>query len=273
MVKSVGLLALLFCAGLSASPWEEVKFASGDVPEAIGSYANGCLAGAHPLPFEGDGYQILRSSRKRYFAHPTTVTYLQSLAARVNRQLNAYLLIGDISLPKGGPFSSGHRSHQSGLDADIWLQLPVEKQTPYFLKHPKAVSVVDSEHFRLRKETWRDDYFALIKMAADQDVVSRIFVHPVIKQRLCRMSVSEDRHWLRKVRPWWGHTSHFHVRLNCPEGDTLCRAQPEPPEGNGCGAELASWSPSPGEVLTPPPEKNPARKLLPQQCLSLLREN
>jgi hypothetical protein len=34
------------------------------------------------------------------------------------------LYIGDISQPRGGPMTSGHASHQIGLDADIWMLPP-----------------------------------------------------------------------------------------------------------------------------------------------------
>ena len=54
--------------------------------------------------------------------------------------------------------------------------------------------------------------------------VARIFVHPAIKKALCE-GASQDRSWLRKIRPWWGHHYHFHVRLKCPSGYAGCKNQ------------------------------------------------
>ena len=36
---------------------------------------------------------------------------------------NPDLWIGDLAQPRGGPMSNMHASHQSGIDADIWLDL------------------------------------------------------------------------------------------------------------------------------------------------------
>ena len=33
----------------------------------------------------------------------------------------------------------------------------------------------------------------------------------------------------------------MHVRLACPPGSPDCSPQPEPPAGDGCGAELTAW--------------------------------
>ena len=68
--------------------------------------------------------------------------------------------------------------------------------------------------------------------------VARIFVNPAIKKALCR-EAGQDRGWLTKVRPIYGHNYHFHIRLACPAGDGDCSDQDPPPGGDGCGAELA----------------------------------
>ena len=47
--------------------------------------------------------------------------------------------------------------------------------------------------------------------------VNRIFVTPPVKLQMCA-DAGRDRAWLRKIRPWWNHHDHFHVRLNCPAG-------------------------------------------------------
>jgi penicillin-insensitive murein endopeptidase len=73
--------------------------------------------------------------------------------------------------------------------------------------------------------------------------VARIFVHPAIKKALCQMApqVGKDRAWLGKVRPWWNHHYHFHVRLACPPGMEGCENQNAVSGDDGCGQELTNW--------------------------------
>ena len=45
-------------------------------PRAIGSYADGCLAGAVPLPITGPAWQVMRLSRNRNWGHPNLIAFL-----------------------------------------------------------------------------------------------------------------------------------------------------------------------------------------------------
>src|SRR5919108_2328804 len=104
--------------------WDEVLEPAPGAPHAIGSYTAGCVQGAIPLPLEGRGYQGMRPHRRRFFGHPLLVRYLQELGAAADQKGFGVLLIGDLGQPRGGPMPFGHRSHQNGLDADIWFRLP-----------------------------------------------------------------------------------------------------------------------------------------------------
>ncbi|MGD8109732.1 penicillin-insensitive murein endopeptidase [Vibrio sp. TRT 17S01] len=277
MKRKLLLLASFLSLGVSASPWEKLTQPSSLPSESVGSYANGCLVGAAALPLKGEGYQVLRSQRDRYFGHPNTIAFIERLSHFAQQDLHTNLLIGDLSLPQGGRFSSGHTSHQTGLDADIWLRFADEKLPPEKLAEPKAMSLVNLEQYKLRKSNWDQRHFELVKAAASDQEVVRIFVHPVIKEKLCQSEKSSDRGWLRKVRPWWGHHYHMHVRLKCPQGSTQCLPQAAPPAGDGCGAELASWKPQPKPVLkttntaTKPKKKKP--KVMPAMCQTLLDQS
>jgi penicillin-insensitive murein endopeptidase len=83
----------------------------------------------------------------------------------------------------------------------------------------------------------------LIKRAASYPQVARIFVHPAIKKALCQMApqAGKERAWLGKVRPWWNHHYHFHVRLACPHGAAGCEDQKGVSGDDGCGQELVNW--------------------------------
>ena len=88
---------------------------------AIGSPSRGCLAGGEALPLDGPGWQVMRPSRHRYFGHSQLIAFIESLASDVNR-MGGSILVGDMALPRGGPMPTGHRSHQIGLDVDIWFE-------------------------------------------------------------------------------------------------------------------------------------------------------
>jgi penicillin-insensitive murein endopeptidase len=79
----------------------------------------------------------------------------------------------------------------------------------------------------------------LLKLAASDPRVERVFVHPLVKQALCTAAGPKPA-WLQKIRPWWGHDAHFHARLACPEDSPECTAQAPLPPGDGCDA-LAWW--------------------------------
>ncbi|MDF2155608.1 penicillin-insensitive murein endopeptidase [Vibrio sp. CAU 1672] len=273
------LSVFLFCsASLLASPWEEVKAPTLHQPSSIGGYANGCLEGAVPLPLNGVGYQVLRSQANRYYGHPRAIQFVERLSLTLTQRLDTILLIGDLSLPRGGRFASGHSSHQTGLDIDVWLRFADTPLSERELQLPEPLSMVDFQRYSISPLNWDERHFEMVKYAAQDHAVARIFVHPVIKQQLCHQeSTSGDgRRWLQKVRPWWGHHYHFHVRLTCPANSSSCIEQAPPPEGDGCGAELSSWithikqNQSTAKKRTRSPGKH---KVMPDQCQLLLTGN
>jgi penicillin-insensitive murein DD-endopeptidase len=240
--------------------------------ESIGSYARGCVAGAEMLPIDGASWQVMRLSRNRNWGHPRLVSYLQRLAQRVP-EINGWpgLLVGDISQPRGGPMLTGHASHQVGLDADIWLT-PMPSRTLSRMEREElsATDMVRSDRLDIDPAVWTPQHTALIRAVARDRGVARIFVNPAIKRALCR-EAGDDRAWLSKVRPMWGHNYHFHIRIACPAVDASCSNQASPPPGDGCGAELANWFTP--EMLHPKPGKpRPPLTMaqLPSECRRVL---
>ncbi|MGR3609537.1 MAG: penicillin-insensitive murein endopeptidase [Sulfitobacter sp.] len=252
---------------------------SAQVPAAYGSYAKGCVAGAQQLPETGPTWQAMRLSRNRNWAHPEMIDYIRQLSAKAARLPGwGGLYVGDISQPRGGPMLTGHASHQMGLDADIWMLPPKslglssdqrEKISSISMRRSNGAYVNDS---------WTPQHHALLKAAASDPRVARIFVFPGAKVQMCN-DEKGDRTWLRKIRPWYGHHYHFHVRLSCPDGASGCVNQAPPPPGDGC-ADARQWQ---ANILNPPPPKpdtpkrKPKRELiladLPAQCQSVLESN
>ncbi|MHA6346158.1 penicillin-insensitive murein endopeptidase [Roseivivax sp. CAU 1761] len=245
-------------------------------PEPFGSYAKGCAAGNVQLPETGPTWQAMRLSRNRNWGQPTTIDYLESLSRKA-AQLPGWsgLYIGDISQPRGGPMLSGHSSHQIGLDADIWLLPPTRLNLSRAERESISSISLRRQGGAFVNEHWTPAHHALLKEAASDPRVARIFLFPGAKVRMCQDETG-DRSWLRKIRPWWGHHYHFHVRLTCPPGATYCINQGPPPPGDGC-ADAQAWvnnilNPPPPDPDAPTPE--PKRDLtladLPAQCSGVL---
>ncbi len=211
--------------------------------EAIGSYARGCLAGAERLPLDGESWQVMRPSRNRNWGSPQLVALIERLAREAKAEDGwPGLLVGDIAQPRGGPMLTGHASHQIGLDADVWFTPMPDRTLTLREREDMAATPMVKDRQTLDASAWSESRAKLIRRAASYPQVARIFVHPPIKAELCRWATG-DRSWLAKVRPYFNHTYHFHVRLKCPAGMKNCKNQAPaaPKDGTGCGEELAHW--------------------------------
>jgi penicillin-insensitive murein DD-endopeptidase len=241
----------------------------------IGFYSKGCLAGAVALPINGRTWQVMRLSRNRNWGHPRLVEFLERLADQAPTTGWRGLLVGDMSQPRGGPMRTGHKSHQVGLDADIWLTpMPDRELTREEREEMLATVVVAKDRKDVDPKAWTPAHVALIKAAATDPNVARIFVNPAIKNGLCR-DAGKDRAWLSKVQPWFGHDYHFHVRLDCPSEDKECKPQAARPTDDGCGKELDHWVANAAKNYSPEPaqpQPGPGPKIadLPAACRQVL---
>ncbi len=274
------ILALCLAAPAGA---EAVKYrfgaakdASGQASAPHGSYAKGCLAGGAKLAETGESWQAMRLSRNRNWGHPDLIAFIRRLGAEAQQIGWDGLLVGDLSQPRGGPMTSGHRSHQIGLDADIWMRPGYARGLSRKEREEVgSFTVTTGDHMAVNNR-WTPAHGEVLKAAASDPAVARIFVHAAIKDQLCQ-TAGADRDWLRKIRPWWGHNAHFHVRLACPEGAAGCIDQAPPPPGDGCDATLAWWFSDEARNPKPNPNapKKPARRQLvladlPQACEEVL---
>lgn len=250
-----------------SNPWAYQITPAAGPAEAIGGYADGCLQGGVPLAEIGPGYQVLRPERRRYYSHPVMHQYILDLARQAHKLGLPDILVGDMAMPKGGPFSSGHKSHQMGLDADFWFRFSAKKLTTRQRNTIQPVQMVDFSTNKVTK-AFTNQQITLLKLAAQDPRVERIFVNPPIKEAMCEHFAGTSESWMGKLRPWFGHDTHFHVRLRCPVGSKDCQSQAPVPAGDGCGEELQSWLSKPATVSEKPvPNKIP---VLPERCQNLL---
>ncbi len=252
--------------------WAKIKEPSRGPNRPIGTYSAGCLSGGLALEIEGPGYAIMRTSRKRYYGHKDLIAYLRALGLRLQKENMPTLLIGDLSPPRGGPMLSGHNSHQSGLDVDLWFKMTSKIPSKKERESWSAPSFVSNR--KKLKANWKDTQDRLIIAATSMTSVSRVFVSPAIKKHFC-IKMPEAK-WLYKLRPWWGHEEHLHVRLNCPTENLDCQNQPPlNPLDNGCGSELEWWfSEEADNEWKKIRSQREDKKFpdLPEECLKILRE-
>ncbi len=285
-VRLALVLALLVVAFLALVPgqadakpsaWSRATAPAKGQASAIGAYTAGCIRGAKKLSLSGAGFEVMRPKRKRNYGHPLLLSFIEDLGKTLRASKHGPILIGDLGQPKGGPSPRGHASHQSGLDVDIWFWHPkiAERRTLTRRERRKTPNhrVVDPKKLEYTKY-WSDDVPAMIFAAAADPRVSRVLVNPLIKKRLCETK-GDERTLLRKIRPWYGHADHMHVRLHCPKGNTDCVPQNVIPEDDGC-KDLDWW-------LNPKARKDRkkgkkdylsnvgALPLLPDACQELLR--
>lgn len=222
---------------------------------SIGFYSRGCLAGGKALAVDADAWQVMRLSRNRNWGHPQLISAVERIARQAKAQgVWPGLLVGDLSQPRGGPMLTGHASHQIGLDADIWLTpMPPRTLTRQEREEMSAVDMVRADKRDVEASRFTQAHVDLLRIAAQQPEVERVLVNAAIKKALCR-DARGDRRWLAKVRPYWGHNYHFHVRIACPNGDAACRAQEPAPQGEGCDGSLDWWFTE--EALNPKPDPN-----------------
>jgi penicillin-insensitive murein endopeptidase len=270
----------LLCAGGAAAQEARPLFAAAAAPapggaEVHGRHAGGCVAGAVALAPEGPGWQTIRLERNRFWGHPALIAFIERLGAQALRRGWPHgVLIGDLGQPRGGPVS-GHASHQSGLDVDIWLRPPSRDYPRAARAGLSYLSFVGGGGRRVT-EGWTAAHAALVEAAARDAAVDRIFVNAAIKRDLCRRTGPADAAWMRKIGPWWRHDGHMHVRLSCPDGSPGCVDQNPVPPGDGCDAALDWWfseeALNPAPPATPPTPKPPATLAdLPPACASVLR--
>ncbi|SEC92902.1 penicillin-insensitive murein endopeptidase [Rhizobiales bacterium GAS188] len=241
----------------------------------LGFFAKGCLAGAVALPLDGDDWQVMRLSRNRNWGTPVLVKTIEHIARDAHRAGWPGLLIGDMSQPRGGPMKTGHASHQIGLDVDIWLTpMPSHTLSRGEREEMSAVNVVTQDRLDVDRSIWTPAHLALVKAAASQPETTRVFVNAAIKKALCRTAGS-DRAWMTRVRPYWGHDDHIHVRLACPSGASSCEDQDAPPSGDGCDEkDLAYWfQPSVLHPTPSPPRPPLTLSALPDACRAVLMEH
>ncbi len=227
LVAGAGLIVCIVASPVDAAETRS-KTPSAPRTQSVGSPNEGRLHGGKKL----EGSKSLKAARAHRWGVPSLVGMLERSAARVAKKFpGAVLVVGDLSR-KGGGDVDGHRSHESGRDADVgfYMRRGTKAWAPgQFITidadgkaagYP-SVTFDDARNWAL-VEAWLTDRGASVQL---------ILVAQHIKQRLLaqarRAGASpelQNRAASLMVHPRRGlpHDNHFHVRVACPRSSDDC---------------------------------------------------
>ena len=181
-------------------------------------------------------YLAVKSSSSAYrYGHPALVLMLRRSSREIARSVaDSVMVVGDLSRERGGPLA-GHRSHQSGRDADVgFYALDGQGKS---VKLDRFVKFGADGKTRDGSGLVFDDYRNwLLVQSWVRDAragLSHIFVSRQLRARLLKYAaarkafapyVARARTLLKQPERGEPHDDHFHVRIACPEKQLgLCK--------------------------------------------------
>lgn len=235
-MKSSVLAAWLACAVLvlaapaAAKPNKPTaqKKPAATASQSVGSPSEGKLVGGERI----EKTKSLRLVGSLQFAVPELVELLERSADRVaKRRPGSVLTVGDLSR-KGGGDVDGHRSHESGRDADVGFYF-TKGGKPFLPKRFAAVdesgkveglpgvAFDDARNWALVEAWLTDPKGRVLQIFVARHVRARLLAHAarIGASAALRTRAAEVMIQPKKVLP---HDNHFHVRIACPNGDKEC---------------------------------------------------
>lgn len=180
---------------------------------------------------------IKSGSRQNSYGHPALILMLGRSAKELQRVApGSVLVVGDISDEDGGPLA-GHRSHQSGRDADVAFYALDENgkrvTLDHFVKFGGDGKATDGSGYVF--DDWRNWLLVQSWVRDRRAGLSHIFVSRPLRQRLIAYAskqpafkkyVTEVSALLEQPEDAEPHDDHFHVRVSCPAKQSeICREQ------------------------------------------------
>jgi penicillin-insensitive murein endopeptidase len=203
---------------------------------SVGSPTSGWQLRAKRLR-PGPDLRIQQKSLEYTFGLPSLVLMLDRTAKQIARQTpGSRLLVGDLSREVGGPLS-GHKSHQSGRDADVGFFVLDADDKPTNSK--RLIAFDKNGKARDGSGQQFDDYrnWLLVQLwlKDERARLQYVFVASHLRKRLLdfarrrpafRKYVQPASVLLRQPQNALPHDDHFHVRIHCPDDQaSLCVQQ------------------------------------------------
>lgn len=182
--------------------------------------------------------RVKRSSRNNVYGHPALVLMLRRSAREIGRAVSgSVMVVGDLSRKSGGALA-GHKSHQSGRDADIAFYMKdaqgrnhVPDRFVAFDGNGKARDgsglVFDDYRNWLVVQSWvRDRRAGLSHIFVSRALRARLLAYGRKTQQF-KQHADEVARLLKQPENSTAHDDHFHVRISCPRRQSgLCHEHP-----------------------------------------------
>lgn len=162
------------------------------------------------------------------YGHPSLVLMLHRTSKQIARQSpGSVLLVGDLSREFGGPLA-GHKSHQSGRDADVGFFVTDARGRAQNSRRLLAFDAAGRarDGSGLRFDDYRNWLLVQLWLKDDRAELEHVFVASHLRQRLLdfararpafRRYVDGAAQFLRQPTNGLPHDDHFHVRIACPD--------------------------------------------------------
>jgi penicillin-insensitive murein DD-endopeptidase len=182
---------------------------------------------------------VKNSSTKYRYGHPALVLMLRRSAREISRSgKGVTMLVGDLSREEGGALY-GHRSHQSGRDADVAFYALDSRGNSVKLKEfVKFDANGTSADGVLRFDDYRNWLLVQAWVTDHRAGLSHIFVSHGLRARLLsyaqqhpkfRIHIPAAMQLLKQPEHGEPHDDHFHVRIACPKDQVgLCKNESAP---------------------------------------------
>ena len=171
---------------------------------------------------------IQKKSVPYTYGHPSLVLMLHRTSKQIARQSpGSVLLVGDLSRESGGPLA-GHKSHQSGRDADVGFFVTDAQGRPQNSRRLLAFDAAGRarDGSGLRFDDYRNWLLVQLWLKDDRAQLEHVFVASHLRRRLLdfararpafRRYVDDAAQFLRQPTNGLPHDDHFHVRIACPD--------------------------------------------------------
>jgi len=234
-VLSALVLAILFCASPQSSARQRTN---DELPEKYRKSPFAMMSLSVGLP--NAGWQLrakkLRASANLWiqaksipysYGHPSLVLMLYRTAKQMARQTKgSVLLVGDLSREFGGPLT-GHKSHQSGRDADVGFFVTDTHGRPINSRRLVAFDTTGKarDGSGVRFDDYRNWLLVQLWLKDDRADLEHVFVASHLRRRLLDFArarpafsgyVKDASLFLRQPTNGLPHDDHFHVRIACP---------------------------------------------------------
>ncbi len=234
MRRVLCLLAAAFATGCFGIPTPLAPGVSG----SVGIPQGGVLTDGVELPVRGPAFRRYRPRSPNYWGNPRMIAGIQQAARIVDEALPGGhpLVVGDISAKHGGKIP-GHRSHQTGRDADFLFYVTTPTGAPipspgFINLDTDGLGLIETEDDKsyIRLDVERNWLFVKALLSIPGLEVQWLFVSRGVEAQLIDYALARGEPlelvWraatvLLQPGDSSPHADHFHLRIACTPAEMV----------------------------------------------------